>query len=288
METFGGVASQRLAAFSIDVEPDYGGHFGKVYNALLDEESMAAFQSFLESERIPATLFVTGDLLDNHGKLAERTVRLGADIQAHSYNHPKPHHDVVFEARLARDAYVRFFGREPSGYRSPYGYMPDSSLLPLGDLGYRYDSSLFPTYRPGRCCNLNRSLFPRMIREDFWELPLGCFAGVRLVFSVGYLKYFGASVFKFLLKRCGVPSILIIDSHMHDFIPTKLYRDLPPVTRFRYSRNRDNGMTLLSGISGSLRAAGYRFVTVDEIHRKLRAQCCPKQDRFCLGLVTGQ
>jgi len=276
VQTAGGVAPQLLAAFSIDVEPDYGGLFGQVYNTLLDEESIAAFQAFLEGEGIPATLFITGDLLDNHAKLAERAVRIGADIQAHSYHHPRPHHDVALEARLARDAYVRFFRREPSGYRSPYGYMPDSSLPTLGDLGYSYDSSLFPTCRPGRCCNLRKSLFPRMIREGFWELPLGCFAGVRLVFSLGYLKFFGAAVFRLLLKRCGVPSILILDSHMHDFIPTKLYHDLPSARRLRYSRNRDNGMTLLSGIAGILRAAGYRFVTVDEIHRKLEAEPHPE------------
>ncbi len=276
MRDSGGIASGGLAAFSVDVEPDYGGMFGPVYNALQDGERLAAFQTVLENWRVPATLFMTGDLLDNHGKLAERMAGIGAEVQAHSYGHPAPGHDVLQEARKVRDAYNGFFGRPPAGYRSPYGYMPDSCLPALAGLGYRYDSSLFPTFRPGRCCNIHKSLYPARGDGGIWELPLGCFNGVRLVFSVGYLKFFGLSAFRFLLSRFGIPGILVIDSHMHDFVPTALYNRLPSASRLRYSRNRDAGLDLLAQVFGILREAGYSFVTVGEIVRRLEAGEAPK------------
>lgn len=282
----GGIASGRLAAFSIDVEPDYGGMFGAVYNALQDEERLTALQNLLEKERVPATLFMTGDLLENHGNLAERMVRIGSEVQAHSYGHPRPGHDVVKEARKVRDSYSAFFGRPPSGYRSPYGYMPDSCLPALAEMGYRYDSSLFPTFRPGRFCNAHKPLFPVKDHEGIWELPLGCFAGVRLVFSIGYLKFFGMNTFRFLLRRFGVPGILVIDSHMHDFVPTALYHRLPPSSRFRYSMNRNNGNALLAEIVGVLRESGYSFVTVGEIVRQLEAGDAPKNGVHRIHQIT--
>jgi len=281
-----GVASGGLAAFSVDVEPDYGGFFGPVYNALQDEERLAAFKGLLERESVPATLFMTGDLLENHGNLAERMVRIGSEFQAHSHSHPRPGHDVIGEARKVRESFSAFFGRPPSGYRSPYGYMPGSCLPALAELGYRYDSSLFPTFRPGLYCIVHKPLFPVKECNGILELPIGCFKGVRLVFSIGYLKFFGMSTFRFLLRHFGVPGILVIDSHMHDFVPTALYQRLPSASRFRYSMNRDNGLDLLAEIVGILRESGYSFVTVGEIVRHLEAGEAPKDGVHRIRQVT--
>lgn len=286
MQDTGRVAAGGLASFSMDVEPDYGGKFGPVYNALRDEERIEALKGLLERSRVPATLFMTGDLLDRHGDLAERMVRIGAEVQAHSHGHPEPGHDVVEEAAKARDSFTSFFGRPPSGYRSPFGYMPLRCLPILAELGYRYDSSLFPTFRPGRFLNARKPLFPVKDKGGIWEVPLGCFAGIRLVFSVGYLKFFGMEAFRFLLKRFGVPSMLVIDSHMHDFVPTPLYERLPCSSRFRYSINRDNGLGLLSEAIGILGESGFSFVTVGEMVRQLEAGEAPENRVQRIGRVT--
>lgn len=259
----------RLVAFTVDVEPDYGGIFGPVYHTLQDDDVLDHFKQTLKTNDIPVTLFITGDLLERHLSTTRRISEIGSELQVHSYSHPGPGHDVIGEARRARDAYTGFYGRPPSGYRSPFGYIHDDCLSKLADIGYRYDSSLFPTLRPGRFYNLGRSLFPVRTEADFWELPLGCFAGSRLVFSVGYLKFFGPVVFRILLRLSGIPNILIIDSHMHDFIPTELYRKLPVSKRLRYARNKLRGLSLLVRFIHLLRSAGYRTVCVEEIVDRL-------------------
>jgi hypothetical protein len=259
----------RLAAFSIDIEPDYGGIFGSSYVAIEDGEDLDSFRDVIDAEEIPVTLFITGDLLENHEADADRISRMGTELQVHSHSHPRPPHDVVGEAARAYRAFEGFYGRPPSGYRSPFGYIRDECMDGLSDLGYRYDSSLFPTFRPGRFSNLDRSLHPERHPSGLWEIPLGCFALTRMVFSIGYLKFFGPNLFRFMLRLCGIPDILVIDSHMHDFIPTPLYSQLPPVARARYGRHMRDGSELLVRFVSLLRASGFEFVTLSAIADRL-------------------
>jgi peptidoglycan/xylan/chitin deacetylase (PgdA/CDA1 family) len=267
----------RLAAFSIDIEPDYGGFFGSSYKAIEEGEDLDSFMDALAAEALPVTLFITGDLLENHEADAARISRMGTELQVHSHSHPRPPHDVVDEATRAYRSFEGFYGRPPSGYRSPFGYIRDEYMDGLSGLGYRYDSSLFPTFRPGRFSNLDRSLHPERHPSGLWEIPLGCFALTRLVFSVGYLKFFGPALFRLMLGLCGIPDILVIDSHMHDFIPTTLYGELPPAARVRYGRHMHDGRDLLLGFVSLLRASGFEFVTLSFIADRLERERWPSR-----------
>lgn len=259
----------KLAAFTIDVEPDYGGQIGVTYKTLMEEKGLSPLQEFLEQENVPATLFIVGELLDVNKTLAQRAVSIGKEFQPHSYSHPTPGHDVLVEAKKAREAYKRFFGRSPTGYRSPYGFMRGDVIPQLVDLGYVYDSSIFPTLRPGRFYNIDKPLFPYKPNNGIWELPFGCLSVIRMVVSIGYIKFFGPTVFEILLRKFGVPGILVIDSHLHDFVTTDLLDRLPLHQRLRYLRHRDDGVRLLRWLVLRLKKSGFRFVTLSDIVDRL-------------------
>jgi peptidoglycan-N-acetylglucosamine deacetylase len=100
---------------------------------------------------VPATFFVVGRSLDAEiGMPALQDIAgAGHEVANHSFNHyydllrrgPAQRRDEVIRAAEAIEAAT---GSRPRGFRAP-GYNIDDEMLELlGDLGYAYDSSVFP------------------------------------------------------------------------------------------------------------------------------------------------
>lgn len=106
---------------------------------------------FLEDLQIPATLFVIGRDVDNaaHAAILTEAEAAGHELASHSYAHDyalrrQSRTQIREDIVRAHEALTALTGAPPVGFRTP-GYNVDLRILAvLAELGYLYDSSVFP------------------------------------------------------------------------------------------------------------------------------------------------
>jgi len=117
------------------------------------EQGVANFLALFERFKIQATFFVAGrdaDVPEKQEQLRD-IVRRGHEIGNHSYSHQigfsrLGRTEIRAELERSQEAVQRAVGTTPVGFRAP-GYDVSPVLLrELIDLGFRYDSSLLPTF----------------------------------------------------------------------------------------------------------------------------------------------
>lgn len=119
---------------------------------LVMRRAVPRFLELLGARGIAATFFVVGeDLESDEGEEAGRAIgAAGHEVGNHSHRHPYQllrlaPAELRAEVEEAHARIAAVCGRAPVGFRSP-GYGLSASLLAvLEGLGYRYDSSMFPS-----------------------------------------------------------------------------------------------------------------------------------------------
>jgi polysaccharide deacetylase family protein (PEP-CTERM system associated) len=105
-----------------------------------------------------ATFFVLGYVAERHPELVRAIAAAGHEIGTHGYSHTLIYQQTpdVFQEELARSNRIleELAGKPVIGHRAPFFSITKQSLWALevlGELGIRYDSSIFPVrnYRYG-------------------------------------------------------------------------------------------------------------------------------------------
>jgi peptidoglycan/xylan/chitin deacetylase (PgdA/CDA1 family) len=155
--------STRLCSVSIDLDPIdcyYRIHgLGEPPAALRDVILRRALPRFVElfgRRRVPvqATFFVVGrDAAGDPGGRARlrQASEAGHELGNHSHTHPYalarlPREEIVREVGEAHRLLEEIAGRPPVGFRAPGYDMSERLWEVLAELGYRYDSSIFPSW----------------------------------------------------------------------------------------------------------------------------------------------
>lgn len=148
-------------ALSIDLEEYFQIH---VLSELIDPADWAVFPSYVEDNtmrilsvlderQIKATFFCLGWIAERHRGIIRRIHDLGHEIGCHGYAHKviyqqdrvKFHNDVSTAKNILED----ITGEAVIGYRAPTYSITGQTLWALRileELGFRYDSSIFPIY----------------------------------------------------------------------------------------------------------------------------------------------
>ena len=134
------------------------------------------------------TAFLVTSLLDRYGDRYRRLgERIPVEFEIHSHAHDLRDPCSRADIEAAMGAFRGFAGSDPIGYRAPVGKLTREGLDTLLDLGFRYDSSIYPSVRPGKWGhnNLHLSVAPfRITRGDEVDHrgavrdPLRCAAGL--------------------------------------------------------------------------------------------------------------
>ncbi len=302
----------RLASISIDLDevPCYAA----IHGLSVDESSAHAIYTralpriatLLARERARATFFAIGSDLA-HAPSAATLAALageGHEIANHSRSH---HYDLTRRDRDevrddiagGADDIGRVIGRRPVGFRAPGYTITDELLGVLEELGYAYDSSVFPcpSYYAAKTLAISamraRGRESRSVRDDprvllapadpyrvgrpYWqrgagmlELPIGVtrdgagrmpFIGTSVVLS-------GAPGARLLTELVVGRPFVNLELHGIDLADasedglTWLVPHQPDLRR----RWRDKEAALESAIA-TLRRAGYELVTLEEAAR---------------------
>jgi polysaccharide deacetylase family protein (PEP-CTERM system associated) len=221
------------AVFSVDVE-DY--FHVEAFARVVDrsswdayprrvEDNTARLLDLLEKQGISATFFVLGWVAERSPGLVRRIAAAGHELACHSYWHRLVYQldraEFREDTRRAKDTVEQAGGAPVHGYRAPSYSITENSLWALEvlvELGFRYDSSIFPirhdTYGiPGAPRAPFRTPTPS---GPILEFPLTTFRAGNQNLPVGgggYLRIFPFWYTRLGIRRAqgqGVPLILYV------------------------------------------------------------------------------
>lgn len=102
---------------------------------------------------VKATFFVVGWIAERYPSIVREIVKRGHELSCHSYMHKKIYHMTPAEfredTRQAKNILEDITGHAVLGYRAPSYSITKKSLWALDildELGFEYDSSIFPIY----------------------------------------------------------------------------------------------------------------------------------------------
>jgi hypothetical protein len=108
--------------------------------------------NFFDRFKIKATFFfVAQDLeFEKNARWIKIVTTAGHEIASHSYSHPQgfrflSHQEKEYELKRSKEVLEAISGQNVFGFRAPGWNISDDALPILRSLGYRYDSSVFPT-----------------------------------------------------------------------------------------------------------------------------------------------
>lgn len=254
-----------LAAFTCDIEPDFGMRTGTT--ELLEEERyMHAVLDAARENAFPITAFVVTELLSRNLPGIRLLRETGVELHPHSHTHDRKRYAKASgeEIRKSQDAFHRELGRRATGYRAPQGVLYPGDIEVLTESGFSFDASVFPGCRFGVFDNRAFPREPWRWKGGLLELPFAT-TGKRAMLTMSYLRLYGEHVWERRLHASDLPRILILDAHLHDFFTPASVRRLPLPFRLAYGRNCDRGLAFLAWITETLKCAGYRFTTMQAI-----------------------
>lgn len=180
--------------------------------ALRVESSMDRMLELMEPWNVKATCFVLGCVADRVPDLVRRIAANGHEVASHGYGH-----DLVYDleparfrgdVRQSKELLEEITGQEVVGYRAPSFSLTDWALPILAELGFEYDSSLFPTTvahrRYGKLPSVEVDRHPIVRLGRITEVPLSCLPlGTRALpwAGGGYFRLIPYRVFKVGVNR---------------------------------------------------------------------------------------
>ena len=274
----GSLGDKKVVCLTLDVEQDYGD--------LLDEPSYEGLEhipevvAFFREKNIPLTCFVQGSLLETHPAFIEQMSTLDIEFELHSYSHPSPKkRNIEFEVGKGKEAYREFFGEDPLGYRAPLGVIDGRDYEILASHGFKFDSSISPSIRPGTFNNMAKPTKICLVNKfKIIEFPFTVFHSmIRIPLAISYIKLLGRPFF-YLLKILPLPNLIIFGFHLHDLFGLSSANKLSlekfsPVYRLVFSRiyirQSNDGLAILDEIVALFQERGYVFCRIDDIYKSI-------------------
>jgi len=109
----------------------------------------------LDRHRVQATFFTLGSLAERAPELLRKVVSLGHEVASHGYSHLLVHRltreRFAEDTRRSKQLLEDIVGKPVRGYRAAeFSIRADSlwALEVLAELGFEYDSSIFPIHHP--------------------------------------------------------------------------------------------------------------------------------------------
>ena len=230
----------------------------------LSYHGATTLQKILESEQIKATFFVTLSFGQRYPGLIKTLHESGHEIAVHAYEHGDNYKEMWKEDPVecrkriqgAKRGVEELISDTVKGVRAPQLQPPPPEFLK--ECKFLYDSSLHPTYVPGRYNHLNEKRHLCQ-KDDFYEVPISVSPLLRLPFSWFWFRNVGLTYAKFCTRRT-MKSLHYCNIYFHpwDFYPLS---DFDFISK-SYKKNTDRMPQLFSDYVRWCKGEGYVFETV--------------------------
>lgn len=265
------MSERPVCCFTLDLEDDWSFDDPALDHRIFDH--LDEFVALISALDVPLSVFVVGRTLERYPEKIDRIrSALDCEFHLHSYQHDlSKSYDFETEVRRGMEAYRGFFGRDPVGYRAPQGNIEPHEFRTLQTLGFDFDSSVFPSYRPGKYNNLTAPLEPYTpdTAPSLVEIPVGAFPGLRIPVAHSYFKLFGRGLSRYLAVA-PLPEVLVYDVHLHDLYRTPCHDELDVPKRWIMKRNLDRAESLFRTNVETIRSRGYEPVTMTAVYESVK------------------
>ena len=173
-------------------------------------ERIARILDLLEAGGHRATFFVVSELAERYPELVRRMSDSGFEVGSHSHTHMRLDGDdrEFCKSDIARSKAVleEITGQSVCGFRAPSwsARRSDDWLWDhLLQLGFRYDSSLFP-FKTHRYGSMSNSVKPQRLRPGLVEIPpaVSKLGALRLPYGGGfYFRLYPRWLTRYLIDR---------------------------------------------------------------------------------------
>ena len=281
-------------------------------------QGLETIDHFFHSYPIKTTLFMVGNdflFFENHPAI-KAMHRSGHEFANHSMTHPQGFRWLSAKEKAEEITKMggiceEITGKRPVGFRSP-GWNIDDSVIPvLQKLGYRYDSSVFPTFlmplmkfshwasmytqvksdrttmgmwrymfAPIKPYQTSQSTLARSGESNLIEFPVSVTPVLRVPFFATLLLFTGIWFYKNLYRRIRQNNLPIhFQMHLSDFVDysqPELQEQMP---------NQNQGTYVPQALHTSLAkkievfremidtiAADYSFLTLEEWSQRIESE----------------
>jgi polysaccharide deacetylase family protein (PEP-CTERM system associated) len=233
-----------MLCLSFDVEERFhshltGGSAAREWNA---GDRIARILDLLQEHRRAGTFFLVGELAEHYPELVRRIASAGFEIGSHSHSHPRldtgdrAAHlaDITRSKRVLEDT----AGVPVVGFRAPTwtASLTDDWLWDrLIELGFRYDSSLFP-FRTHMYGSNENPVRPFWLRPELLEIPpsVWTWGPLRVPYGGGfYFRFYPEWLTRRLLESdLGRGHAPVIYLHPWEFDPVETPIETGVLNRF--------------------------------------------------------
>jgi polysaccharide deacetylase family protein (PEP-CTERM system associated) len=214
------------------------------------EDAIQRLLDLCDQKGVKGTFFILGWIARRHPQIVKEIASRGHEIACHGFNHDMLttmsetgiRQDIAHAKALLEDS----AGVAVTGYRAPNFSITDQALDILADLGFVYDSSLFPFAQHERYGKIDTTRFDRLGPNIYRHRDNGLLEFLLPMRKVGQmaLPWAGGGYFRLLpggLYRKGVRAILdreetfIFYMHPWEIDPGQPYiRGIKRSARFRH------------------------------------------------------
>lgn len=212
----------------------------------------------LEKHQVKATFFSTVIFAQNAPDVIKRLLKNGHELASHGYYHSEFDNSHL---ALSRKTLQEISSQEIIGFRMPRMKPVDSDELRKA--GYQYNSSINPTWLPGRYNNLSS---PRTIfkKAGIWQLPASVSPALR--FPLFWLSFHNLPLwlYTWIAKRTFKK-----DGYLNIYFHPWEFTDLKDKKRFGFpgyvSKNSgDKMIARMDTFINHLKKKNYNFGTISD------------------------
>ncbi len=263
------MTEEKQFCLTLDLENDW--YFDEHGYDHLTLEYLDDFVDLIDSIDVPLSVFVVGKTLESHPEAVDTIdSALDAEFHLHTYQHDtSKSFEFEQEVRRGKKAFREHFGKDPVGYRAQQGNIDPDEFPVLEELGFDFDSSVFPSYRPGVYNNMTAPTEPYIPDgvSSLLEIPLGVISGIRVPTSHNYFKLLGRPLFA-ALSVAPLPEVLVYNIHLQDLYETKSHGMLDTPKKWIMKRNIEQAETMLEQNVSTILSRGYRPTTMTEVYNE--------------------
>ena len=169
-----------------DLPLEFGKQIEKEKQLDISKKGLDNLLSILKKHKVKATFFTTLEFAKNFPSLMKEMEKEGHEIASHGYYHSDNYKKDLSPIKKAKEAKEKL-GLQIHGFRAPRFQIKE--IHKLHEIGFKYDSSIHPTWIPGRYFNLFKKRKIHKI-QNIEEIPLSTLPIFRLpIFWIAFKNF---------------------------------------------------------------------------------------------------
>jgi hypothetical protein len=264
----------KTICFTIDIEPDFGGLL--VNDVYFGIKELPKLERIVKKYDIKLTAFVTGKTLEDSPRVLDSLQYMRSEIEQHSYLHKINDHSKINDIEKGIEIHEKLLGHTPLGYRAPQGIIRREEASFLESRGIKFDSSIFPTFFPGRFNRLSFPVDPFIIKNSYIvEIPFAVVPKIRIPIGLSYMQLLGLNVFKFLFGVFGLPDLIVYDFHSYELGKVLSYAELALPAKLGYYRAQktyNDPITVFEEFVKYILSKGYESKYMVDVYNDVRSR----------------